>query len=216
MNQPFHFEDLHVGDRWQSRARTITEADVVAFAGLTGDYDPLHVDHEFVKHTPFGKPIAHGLLGLSFLAGLGSHFPMVQTVAFVSVRNWEFLRPVFIGDTVHAVNEIAELKENGHRRGTVVWKRQLVNHRGEILQQGIFETLVARKVSSKSAAAKAPVTTKAPVAGKAPATARVPAPAKAPSAAKTPPAARRKTATPEAVKTKPRKSSRRQNLGEKA
>lgn len=204
MNQPFHFEDLHVGDRWQSRARTITEADVVAFAGLTGDYDPLHVDHEFVKHTPFGKPIAHGLLGLSFLAGLGSHFPMVQTVAFVSVRNWEFLRPVFIGDTVHAVNEIAELKENGHRRGTVVWKRQLVNHRGEVLQQGTFETLVARKDSPKS------VTAKAPAAAKVPATAKPPTTVRSPSAA-----TRRKGTNPEAPKSKPRKTSGRSSLRDK-
>ena len=154
MNQSLYFEELRVGDRWQSRARTITEADVVSFAGLTGDYDPLHVDHEYVKQTPFGKPIAHGLLGLSFVAGLGSHFPMVHTVAFVAVRNWEFLRPAFIGDTVHAVNEVTETKDAGRRRGIVLWKRQLVNHRGEVLQQGTFETLVARAPATKAAPAK--------------------------------------------------------------
>lgn len=186
MNQPLYFEDLHVGDRWQSRARTITEADVVAFAGLTGDYDPLHVDHEFVKQTPFGKPIAHGLLGLSFVAGLGSHFPMVHTVAFVSVGNWEFLRPVFIGDTVHSVNEVAALKENGRRRGTVVWKRQLVNHRGEVLQQGTFETLVARSGTSKPVAAKVAATP-----------------------------TRRKSAAMEPAKPKPRKTSRRSTTKDK-
>lgn len=144
MRQSLFFEDLHVGDSWQSRARTITETDVVNFAALTGDYDPLHVDREYAKQTPFGRPIAHGLLGLSFVAGLGSCFPMINTVAFVAVRNWEFLRPAFIGDTVHARIKVVELIEKGRRRGTVLWQRQLVNQAGAVVQEGIFETLVAK------------------------------------------------------------------------
>ena len=98
-----HFEDLHVGDCWQSRARTITETDVVNFACMTGDFDPLHVDHEFAKSTPFGKPIAHGLLGLAWVAGLGSDSPSVNTAAFLSIERWEFHRPAHIGDTVRAI-----------------------------------------------------------------------------------------------------------------
>jgi acyl dehydratase len=156
MDEPLHFEDLQVGMVWRSRGRTVTEADIVNFAGLTGDYDPLHVDREFAKQTPFGQPVAHGLLGLSLVAGLGSHFPTVQTVAFVGLKNWEFLRPVFIGDTVHAVNEVSELRENGHRRGVVVWKRQLVKQSGEIVQQGYFETLVAKAQATDVRAAKPP------------------------------------------------------------
>jgi 3-hydroxybutyryl-CoA dehydratase len=144
MSEPLYFEQLRIGDRWKTRARTITETDVINFAGLTGDYDPLHVDREFAKQTPFGQPIAHGLLGLSFVAGLGSHFPAVQTVAFVSIQNWQFLLPAFIGDTVHAVIEITHLKDSSRRRGTVLWRRQLVNQKGEVVQQGTFETLVAK------------------------------------------------------------------------
>jgi acyl dehydratase len=139
------FDDLAVGNRWETRGRTITETDVVNFAGLTGDYDPLHVDHEFARQTPFGRPIAHGLLGLALVAGLGSHSPAVETVAFLGIREWEFLRPAFIGDTVHAVNVIEALDSNGRKRGRVTWRRQLVNQRGDIIQQGIFETLVAKK-----------------------------------------------------------------------
>lgn len=145
MSESLYFEDLKVGNRWKSRARTITETDVVNFAGLTGDYDPLHVDREFCKQTPFGRPIAHGLLGLSLVAGLGSHYPMVHTIAFVAVRNWEFKEPAFVGDTVHAVIEVAELEEHGRRRGVVVWKRQLINQVGKVVQQGTFETIVAKK-----------------------------------------------------------------------
>ncbi len=140
-----HFEDLSVGDCWTSRARTITETDIVNFAGLTGDYDPLHVDHEFAKSTPFGRPIAHGMLGLSLLTGLGSHCPAANTLAFVAIRDWRFLLPVFVGDTVHIVNEVVETNQNGRRAGQVIWKRQLINQKGDVVQSGILETLVAMR-----------------------------------------------------------------------
>ena len=86
MSEPLYFENIAVGETWTSLGRTITEADVVNFAGMTGDYDPLHVDHEFARQTPFGKPIAHGLLGLSLVAGLSSHFPCVKTIAFMKAN----------------------------------------------------------------------------------------------------------------------------------
>ena len=143
MSEPLFFEDLSVGDRWISPARTITESDVVNFAGLTGDYDPLHVDHEFARQTPFGRPIAHGLLGLSWVAGLSSHSPSVRTMAFVAIQNWEFHKPAYIGDTVHVVTEVLELRPNGRRTGHVNWRRQLINQAGDIIQSGVLSTLVA-------------------------------------------------------------------------
>ncbi len=143
MDEPLFFDELPLGGCWKSRARTITESDVAAFAGLTGDYDPLHMDHEHARNTPFGKPVAHGLLGLSFVAGLGSHSPSVQTIAFVSVDNWSFLRPLYFGDTVHVLTEVVEKQSKGRRHGRIRWKRQLVNQRGEVVQEGFFETVVA-------------------------------------------------------------------------
>jgi acyl dehydratase len=143
MEDVLHFGDLQIGDRWVSRARTVTETDVVNFACLTGDHDPLHTDHEFARQTPFGRPIAHGLLGLSLVAGLGFRCPAVNTLALVAVRDWQFQAPIYIGDTVHAVTEIVEKHGKGRRRGRVVWKRQLVNHKGEVVQSGILETIVA-------------------------------------------------------------------------
>jgi acyl dehydratase len=161
MNESLYFEGLAVGNRWKSRGRTITEADVVNFAGVTGDYDPLHVDHEYARQTPFGKPIAHGLLGLAFVAGLGSHYPAVHTVAFVAIRQWEFRKPAYIGDTVHVVNEVMELDgSKARKRGRVVWRRQLVNQAGEVIQQGVFETLVARSPAGQGAFPASAVTTK--------------------------------------------------------
>jgi 3-hydroxybutyryl-CoA dehydratase len=156
LSQFLFFEDLEVGQRWQSRGRTITEADVVNFAGLTGDYDPLHVDHEFVKQTPYGRPIAHGLLGLSWVAGLSSQCPTVRTLAFTAVREWEFLAPMYIGDTVHALTEVVTKEASGRRSGRVVWKRQLFNQHGAVVQGGTFETLVALRSAEEERRRDAP------------------------------------------------------------
>jgi 3-hydroxybutyryl-CoA dehydratase len=143
MSQLLYFEHLHVGDIWTSPRRTITETDIVNFAGMTGDYDPLHMDHEFARQTPYRRPIAHGLLGLSLVAGLASNAPQVRTLAFVSIQHWEFRQPMFVGDTVHALTEVLEKRPGGRRCGNVIWKRQLVNQSESVIQSGIFETLVA-------------------------------------------------------------------------
>lgn len=140
---PLGFDEVNVGDIWESPSRTVTEADVVLFAGLTGDYNPLHVDHEFARNTPFRQPIAHGLLGLSMGAGLGSLSPSMRTIAFIRIREWSFVKPVYFGDTIHVRTEIIELEPRSRgRRGLITWKRQLVNQTGEIVQEGITETLV--------------------------------------------------------------------------
>jgi acyl dehydratase len=143
MTGPLHFEDLAVGDRWISLGRTVTETDIVNFAGLSGDYNPLHVDHEYARQTPFGKPIAHGLLGLSLVAGLASQCPAVRTIAFLKIESWEFHKPIYIGDTLHAETEVIGKAANGRRTGYVTWRRRLVNQAGDIVQSGIFQTLVS-------------------------------------------------------------------------
>ncbi len=148
MDQLLFYEDLTVGDRWESDTRQVTEADVFQFADLTGDYDPLHVDEEYAKQTPFRQPIAHGLLGLSLVAGIGSKSPNVETVAFLGIQNWDFRKPVFFDDTVHVVTTVAKLEPNGRRRGRVTWKRQLVNQQGEVTQEGMLLSLVACKSAS--------------------------------------------------------------------
>jgi acyl dehydratase len=153
MSQPLYFEDVEVGDTWVSTARTITETDVVMFAGLTGDYNPLHVDHEYVKGTPFKKPIAHGLLGVALVAGLGNHAPLVKTVAFVSIQEWQFLKAIYIGETVHIHTEAIEKVDRGRRRGQISWKRRLMSHAGEPLQSGIFVSLVEKRGASENSTA---------------------------------------------------------------
>jgi 3-hydroxybutyryl-CoA dehydratase len=137
------FHDVDVGDVWVSPRRTLTETDVVLFACLTGDFNPLHVDHIFARETPFGRPIAHGLLGLSLVAGLASNSPRMKTIAFLRIVEWNFVKPAFIGDTLWVRTEVVakEARARG-RRGVIRWKRQLFNQVNELLQEGITETSV--------------------------------------------------------------------------
>lgn len=141
-DRPLFFDEVDVGDAWRSPGRTITETDVVNFAGMTGDYNPLHVDHEFARSTPFGRPIAHGLLGMAFAAGLGSASPSMQTAAFVRIVDWKFLKPIFVGDTIVIETEIAAMQPHGRKRGLITWRRRIVNQHGDVLQEGTAETLV--------------------------------------------------------------------------
>jgi 3-hydroxybutyryl-CoA dehydratase len=137
------FDDLAVGDTWESPRRTITEADVALFAGLSGDFNPLHVDHHAAAQGPFRRPMAHGLLGLAVASGLVSHAPRVDTVAFLAILEWKFLRPIFFGDTVGVTSRVAALEPKARgRRGVVTWHRKLVNPTGETLQEGLTQTIV--------------------------------------------------------------------------
>lgn len=136
-------EDLQVGDCWTTELREITSKDVTEFASLTGDHTPLHDDDDTAS--PYGKPIAHGLLGLSILAGLGTNYPKASTLAFVSIEEWQFLAPVFFGDKVRARNEIIQIDPHGRRAVKVRWLRQLLNGEGRVVQQGHFITLVGSK-----------------------------------------------------------------------
>lgn len=143
MDSPLFFEDIEVGQKWVSPRRTVTEADVISFATMTGDFNPLHVDYDFASKSHYRQPIAHGLLGMSWVAGLGSYFPSVNTLAFVAVRNWEFLRPLYFGDTVYVETTCISCTPSGRRTGKVAWNRRLINQRDQIVQEGVFETLVA-------------------------------------------------------------------------
>lgn len=139
-------------DEWESPARTITQADVVNFAGLSGDFNPLHVDHEAAAQSPFRKPVAHGLLGLSIASGLSSHAPRVDTLAFLAILEWRFLEPIAFGDTLRVLTRVAALEPGARgRRGVVTWHRRLINQRGVVVQEGLTQTLVrGRDTSSES------------------------------------------------------------------
>jgi acyl dehydratase len=145
---PLYFEDFQVGQRFTTPARTVTEADIVNFAGVSGDFNPIHTDAEFARSTPFGVRIAHGLLVLSMLTGLrqrSGHFEGTL-IAWLEIRNYRFLKPVFIGDTVHGETEILEKRETSRPdRGILVQKVRVLNQKGEVVQEGEFVTMVKRR-----------------------------------------------------------------------
>ena len=138
-----YFDDLEVGREWESPGRTITEADVACFAGLSGDFNPIHVDHHFARRMPYRRPIAHGLLVLSVGSGLSAYSPPVRTLAFLALREWHFRGPVYFGDTVRVRSKVLAKQARARgRRGTVLWQRQVLNQDGKVVQEGLTETLV--------------------------------------------------------------------------
>jgi acyl dehydratase len=142
-SQHLYFDDVEVGQHWESLGRTITETDIVNFAGLSGDFNPIHMDHEFAKTTPFRRPIAHGLLVFSIASGLGLHAPPMRTLAIVSIKDWQFKGPIFVGDTIRVRSTVIakEVRSRG-RRGEITWRREILNQEGKVIQEGTTITLI--------------------------------------------------------------------------
>ena len=140
-------EDIEVGASFQTSRRTVTEADIVAFAGVSGDFNPLHVDEIFAREqTPFGGRIAHGPLVLSMSYGLRSERDDWQILALASCER-RFRAPVFPGDTVWGVCEVLERRASRSRPGTgfVTLGVSIHSDRGEVVQEGRDVLMVAAR-----------------------------------------------------------------------
>ena len=122
-----------MGEIHTTRGRTITEADVVNFAGLSGDFFELHTNEEFAKTTPFGARIVHGALVFSISTGLMVQMNLLteSLIAFYGIEKLRFVKPVFIGDTVHVVKKVAEALERGADRGVITFSTTVFNQRNE-------------------------------------------------------------------------------------
>lgn len=144
-----YYEDLNVGDEHISTGRTVTETDVVSFAGLSGDFNNMHIDEEFAKKTVFGTRIAHGLCVLSIASGLWFTMPRLTTVAFMGLEDWRFSGAVKFGDTIRITRKLVEKKE--HKRpnmGFLIFEVNVKNQKDEIVQRGKWVILVQRKEAS--------------------------------------------------------------------
>ncbi len=138
-----YFEDIEVGYKTTTAGRTVTEADVMTFAGVSGDWNPLHVDAEYARGMMFGERVAHGLLGLSMVTGLAMQRGFLEgTVEAFMGFDWKFTAPVKFGDTIHAELEVTQKKAMG-ANGIVVLSVQAFNQRGEVVQKGKW-TLAVR------------------------------------------------------------------------
>jgi len=148
-----YFDDVEVGQEWESTGRTVTETDIVNFAGLSGDFNPIHMDHEFARTTPFRQPIAHGLLIFSIGSGLSLFAPPMRTMAFLQIREWNFKGPTFIGDTIRVRSKVLEKQVRSRgRRGVVTWQRRIINQESKAVQEGVTQTLVEGRANIRPSA----------------------------------------------------------------
>lgn len=143
-----YFDDVVPGAVYRTSERTISQADIAAFAELTGDRTPIHLDEEFCRNGPFGRPIAHGIMGAALMSGLKSQLHLYD-VSSIAALGWDSLRyqkPLLAGDTVHARATYLEkrLSASNPLRGIVREQVELVNQHGEIVSDGVFAIMLRR------------------------------------------------------------------------
>jgi acyl dehydratase len=149
----YWLEDFQGKPSLRSAGRTIGEADLINYAGLSGDYSPVHTDEEACAKTDFGTRIGHGLLGLSIAQGLmwRTGYTAGTGVASVAWSAWTFRKPFYIGDTLHVEWDIAEARPSASRpgQGIITENVRIVNQKGETVQEGQHVMLVRRRPESK-------------------------------------------------------------------
>jgi len=143
-----YFEEFNIGQKTVTVGRTITESDIVTFAGMSGDFNLIHTDAEYSKQTPFGQRVAHGLLGLSIASGLAARTGILEgtVLAFREINEWKFVKPIFIGDTMHAELNVTETKALPRiGGGSVTIMIEIKNQNSEVCQRGSWTVLMMSK-----------------------------------------------------------------------
>jgi 3-hydroxybutyryl-CoA dehydratase len=138
-----YYDDLAIGQRFESGGRTITESYVLNFAMLSGDWHPLHTDAEYAKINRFGQPISHGMLTLTVVTGLMT-LSKDSVEAFYGMDKVRFLRPVFFGDTIRLETEIVELVPSADSNGMVAVKVSVLNQHGDTVLVAVLKFIVSR------------------------------------------------------------------------
>jgi 3-hydroxybutyryl-CoA dehydratase len=143
-----YYEDLVVGEEYESPARTITETDVVNFSAFSGDWSPVHSDEEWCKQTPFKTRIGHGLLGLALTEGLKFRIPEFSTAKYMASLYWnyKFTAPILIGDTLRLKVKVQSKRETKKSdRGIVVEYVTMLNQRSEVVGEGEHGLMIYRR-----------------------------------------------------------------------
>jgi acyl dehydratase len=142
------YEDLYLGMEFLSPGRTITDADLVGFAGLTGDFSELHTSDVYAQSSQFGRRVAHGMLGLAYAHGLmwarTGEFRQ-SAIAFLGINDWKFVAPLFVGDTMFVRYVVQELRPSKSRPSQAIatFSVQVLNQDGKAVQSGTKALLMS-------------------------------------------------------------------------
>ena len=150
------WEDLSVGDTALSSGRTVTEADVVNYCGVSGDFNWFHIDAVAARESVFGQRVAHGMLVLSMATGLqvGQMEPKVATAAFMGLREWQFRGAVFFGDTIRVRRTIGEKSEHKNpAQGFCIYEIDVLNQDDKVVHTGQWNMLIRRRAAVEAGAA---------------------------------------------------------------
>ena len=145
LKRSLYFEEFDVGQSITSVGRTVTEADIVAFASLSGDWTRIHTDDVYAAQHPFGQRVAHGLLLVSIASGLIVRLGFIEdtVLAFREIESWKFSLPVYIGDTVQVRATVTESKSMPRLGGgQVKFKIEVLNQDDKVVMKGIWSLLV--------------------------------------------------------------------------
>ncbi|MFN7944399.1 MAG: MaoC/PaaZ C-terminal domain-containing protein [Blastocatellia bacterium] len=142
-----YFDDFEVGQEGVSAGRTITEADIINFAGLTGDWYELHTNQEWAARSRFGQRIAHGALIFSIATGLALRMdpPSEALIAFYGLDHLRFVKPVFIGDTIHVRQKVLEKTARDDQSGVVTVQTDVINQRDQVVVSYVAKVLYKRR-----------------------------------------------------------------------
>jgi acyl dehydratase len=148
MTAECYYEDANVGDECTTPSVTVTAQMIDAYADISGDHTPIHVDEEFARNTDFGTRVAHGLLGLSLADGLKTQADYRFLPGKSLGWTWDFVAPIKIGDTLHVKFRVASMRTTSKPGwGIVVLPSELINQRGEVVQRGEHKLMIPRRPS---------------------------------------------------------------------
>ncbi|MFU8773024.1 MAG: MaoC/PaaZ C-terminal domain-containing protein [Anaerolineales bacterium] len=145
-----YFDEFEAGQKITSVGRTVTESDVVRFAGLSGDFNQIHTDAEYCKDTPFKERVAHGLLVLSIASGLAVQTGVLEgtIIAFREISELKFIKPVYIGDTIHVELIVTQTKALPRLGGGIIFiELDVLNQENDTVMKGVWKVLVAGKAN---------------------------------------------------------------------
>ena len=142
-----YFEDFEPGEKASTAGRTITETDIVNFAGITGDWNEIHTNKELAELGPFKQRIAHGALIFSIATGLSVRLGQTAdtVIAFYGLDRLRFVKPTFIGDTIHVRQKVEAKTERDEHSGIVTMLNEVINQRDEVVVSSVAKVLIKRR-----------------------------------------------------------------------